>query len=205
MSGDGTKIFYRTTGNVLKTAASTTPVNATQLTTGVRGMLGMSADEKYVMAYSNAPDTANTNFPRIDLQLASLSAAGALTPLLAASTGLPVGFTSTNSHAVYTTDLPASGPPVGALKAKPVAGGAEVVIAQKAVLPRLVKATAKVAYADNLQQVGQGVAVDINVADLAAGATPKLVIDAVDVSYDLDDKNIYYTVAGQGLFYKAIP
>lgn len=206
LTANGATAIYRTTGNVLKMASTTAPVNATVLTQNVRGLLGLSPDDKYVLAFSNAPDTANQNFPRIDLQLASATAAGALTPLLAQSTGLPVGFTSTSSHAVYITDLPASGPPVGNLKAKPVGGGAEVMIAQGAVLPRLVKGSAKVAFADNLQQVGQnGVAVDLEVADLAAGGAPKLVIDAVDVSYDLDDKNLYYTITGQGLFYKAIP
>jgi hypothetical protein len=206
LTSDGSKTIYRTTANALKSASTTAPVSATLLVQGVSGLLAKSADDKYALVFAHDPDNTNPSVTRTDLQLASIMAAAPLTALLEASTGLPVGFTSTSTHVVYLTDVSASGSPVGDLRARPVSGGAEIVIAQQAVLPRLVKGTAKVAFADNLQQVGNGGVVgDLKVADLAAGAQPKLVMDGADVAYDLDDTNLYYTLPQQGLFYKPLP
>jgi hypothetical protein len=158
------------------------------------------------MAYSNAPDTANTNVTRVDLQLADTATAGALTPLLAASTGSPVDFTATSTHAVYMTDLPATGSPVGTLRARPVAGGGvEVTLAQNAALARVSSAGAKVVFIDNIQGTsGSAVTVDIEVADLAGNGKPAALVKGVDVGFDLDASNVYFTVAGKGLYFKTM-
>jgi hypothetical protein len=190
----------------LMRSATANPTPTQLVASGVRGLAGSTKDLAYLMAYSNAPDTTNQNVPRIDLQLANGTTPGALTTLLAPSTGEPAGFTATGSHAVYITDLPATGGPVGTVRAKPVAGGAEIVLAQNAAYPQMTTAGAKVLWMDNFVQVGtDGVSVTVEIADLAGAATATAVVDGVDPGFYADDKNVYATVAGQGLFMKALP
>jgi hypothetical protein len=203
LSDDGSTVLYRA-GTALKRSSTSVPAPQTVVAQGVRGLLTVSTDLAWVMAFSNAPDTQNQAVERYDIQLADAKNPGALSALLAATTGTPIGFTATNSHAVYMTDLPLSGV-VGSLRAKPLAGGAEVELAKDAFLPQIMESGARVLYQANLKASGNSAVGDILVHDLASGKDAKAIVGAVDAGYISDGKNVYYTMGDKGLFSSAIP
>src|SRR5262249_23702260 len=140
-----------------------------------------------------------------DLQLASATTPGPLQALLADATGSPIGFTATSSHLVYLTDLPSSGGPLGTLKAKPLAGGNEVTVAPKAALARVTTNPATLLFIENVDATQTSVTGDLAFADIGGGGQPKVLVQGADITYDHDDKNVYFTVPGYGLYYQAIP
>jgi hypothetical protein len=205
MLPDGQNVIYRTSAMALKRSPTAAAAPVTLIPTGVRAVLDYSPDFGFAMVFSNPPDTANTNIARIDVQLASTAAAGTLTPLVATSIGAPVGFTSNGANVVYLTDLPATGAPLGTLKARGTAAGStEKEIAKAVAAPEMVPGGSKVIFADNPQQVGQGVGVDIKVSDVAGAGTPTVIVPKVELGFFVTKTALVYTTPA-GLFTKAIP
>jgi hypothetical protein len=202
---DGANVIYRTSAQALKRSPTAAGAPVTLIPTGVRAVLDYSPDFGFAMVFSNAPDTANTNVTRIDVQLASTAAAGTLTPLVATSIGAPVGFTSNGANVVYLTDLPATGAPLGTLKARGTAAGStEKEIAKLVAAPEMIPGGSKVVFADNPQPVGQGVGVDIKVADVAGAGTPTVVAPQVELGFYVTKTMLVYTTP-TALFTKALP
>jgi hypothetical protein len=201
LSDDGQTVLYRA-GTALKRSATTAPQPQTIVTTGVRGILTVSLDFAWAMAFSNAPDDKNAMTERYDIQLADGKNPGALSTLLAGATGIPVGFTQ--SHAVYMTDLPDQGL-VGAMHAKPLGGGSDVQLASDGLFPQIL-GSSKVLFQAGFKQVDKNTLIgDVQVADLGADGKPVTIVAGADPGYVADAKNVYFTVGGKTLYWKAIP
>jgi hypothetical protein len=206
MLPDGMNVIYRTQAMALMRSPTAAAAPVTLIAApAVRGVLDYSPDFAFALVFSNPPDTANADVTRFDVQLASTAAAGALTPLVATSIGTPVGFTSDGANVVYVTDLPATGDPLGTLKARGTAAGSvEKEIAKDVAYPEMIPGGSKVVFADNPQAVGQGVGVDVKVADVAGAGTPTVVAPLVDLGFFVTKTMLVYTTPA-GLYTKPLP
>jgi hypothetical protein len=202
---DGANVIYRTQALALMRSPTAAAAPVTLIPSGVRAVLDYSPDYAFALVFSNPPDTANTNVTRIDVQLAATAAAGTLTPLVATSIGAPVGFTMDGANVVYLTDLPATGAPLGTLKARGTAAGSvEKEIGKMVTAPEMIPGGSKVVFADNPQAVGQGVGVDVKVADVAGAAAATVVAPQVDLGFYVTATALVYTTPA-GLYTKALP
>lgn len=205
LNTDASKLLWRTTAGELDVSPAATNTPTKLVATGVMAMLGVAPDfSNGVVALKAADVATNKDIPRYDLNFASLTTAGAPAAINAA--GLPVGFNSTASHFFYMTDLPTTGQtPIATLKSHAAAGGADKEIAKNMVNPRIIDASTKVVYMENIQPLGtDGIAVDITVGD-ATAAAPKVVIQGADPGFEISSGKIIYTNAAKGLYVVPVP
>lgn len=182
LTPDGNSVVYLTEAGDLKKSFSTTvPLGLQTLATGIRGIDVFAPGLSYALVSSTAPDATNRNLVRHDIELHSISPGLSFIPtptepepLVSSPTGLAVGFVSDGGLAVYLSDLPAMGLPLGTLKAHAVAGREDVVLAHEALTPRLLDSRAqssRIVFADHPKLEGDRLAaVDVEIVDAATGA-----------------------------------
>jgi hypothetical protein len=201
LSDDGNTIYFHTTANAFKKAATNAGNNptATTLIATDLGELDVSKDKSHFVYASQTPAGGGSGELTIfDLQLADTTTANQTPVALDATvTGLPGGFTADNMYVAYMTDLTTTNP-VGKLRIRPVAaGGAEKVVSSTAAAPRTMPAGSKVLFLDNLMPSGMSVTADVKVVDAAgAGTTSSLVADATNADFEIAGTKIVFTRSG---------
>jgi hypothetical protein len=206
LATDGSSVIYRTNLGALKKANAAAPVNATVLVPqgGVMGILATSPDRKGVLTHELAPggDLA----PVYDLQLSSGVTPGAPTTLVPTATALEFGFTLGSKYALWVPD-PAT---ATVLKAKPVAGGAEIDLGAASVFLGKIDGSDKIVLGDNEREItvgGQPVTVvDFKLVDPATNAGTPLAKGAeIGAVVMPGGKQMAYTEAAKGLYIVDIP
>ena len=206
IAADGSSVIYRTRLGALKKASTTAPVGATELVPegGVMGILATSLDRKGVLTHKLAGSAGETTL--YDLQLSSGVTAGAPTVLVPTAKAIDFGFTLSSKYALYVPDLAAA----SVLKARPVAGGAEIDLGAAAVFLGKIDGTDRIVIGDNerdIQVSGQPVSVvDFKVLDPATNLPTTLAVGVEIGALVLPGgKQIAYTQAGTGLYIAPIP
>ena len=213
--GDNDSVVYRTNAGALKKASTRSPVNAqTLVSEGIRGVAAVSPDLSYALVSASLPDATNHNLVRHDVQLNPISPGLPFIPtptkptlLVATPTGLALGFTADGERAVYLSDLPALGLPVGTLKAHALEATEEVVLAREAFMPKLLvsSSASRIVFADHPRLDGDKlVAVDVQSVDAQSGRV-SLVMKGVDPAFGVTSSLLVYTVAGRGIFTTNLP
>ncbi len=200
MLNDGSAAIYRTTeagvagirrgtavASPVKTTLVAEPAQPSQLT-----LAGKSADATKLLLTTLTPVDDLT-----DVKVADVSTANQ-TPvaIVATASARPIGFTRGGTHVVYLTDLTANG---NTLKARPVAGGAEITIAQN-IAALGFGPGGWVVIVDNEKVVDADLSTfDLKTMDLTKGGQPALVSsNALSDFYVTGQKVVYTKVAQQG-------
>lgn len=197
-----TTVLYTTAGSALHRAPVATPSAAqTLLASGAREILSVSPDGAHAVVASLPPDPSSTSTHRTDLHLVALGASAAPAPttaLLTTATGMAYGFTRSGAHVLYITDLTGIGFDDMQVRARPVSGGAEVILGKE--IRGLVQpvGSTKILYSERTANYR----LDVKVVDLENGVAPKLLIDDVESAAAYGD-TAYVGVGSQGLY--AIP
>jgi len=120
-------VWLNNSDNLMRLDISSAAQAPVQLQTGIKRILRISPDGA-VAFLSKVADETDPMFPKYDVYLASLTTASAATSLVATPTGNIFGsaFSLDNSKAYYYSDCAAGS---GTLHSRPVAGGADTVIA----------------------------------------------------------------------------
>lgn len=204
LTPDGATVVYATNENTLHRASVANPtVKTTLLASGAREILGVSPAGTHAVVASLPPDPASESTHRTDLHLVSLDAASApatATPLVTTATGMIWSFTRSGSHVITITDLTGIGLDGMKLRARPVAGGPEIVLGGR--VRRLVQSTTstKITYVE----VDAKYRESVKVVDLEKGTAPVVFIDDVESATAQDDI-AYVGVGEQGLYAIALP
>lgn len=203
---DGSSVLYRTRLGALKRANTAAPIAATVLVPdgGMMGILATSPDRKGVLSHKLAPggDLGSLH----DLQLSSGTVPGAPTSLVPAATALELGFTLASKYVLWVPD-----PSVAtSLKAKPVAGGADVDLGAVAVFLGKIDGSDKIIVGVNEREMtvgGQPVdVVDFKLVDPATNTgTPLAVGVQIGALVMPGGKQLAYTEAGKGLYILDVP
>ena len=206
IAADGASVIYRTRLGALKKANTAAPVAATELVPegGVMGILATSLDRKTVLTHKLAVGGDATSL--YDLQLSSGVTAGAPTVVVPTAKALEFGFTLGSKYALFVPD-----PAVATvLKAKPVAGGAEIDLGEAEVFLGKIDGTDKIVVGDNQRDItvsGQPVSVvDFKVIDPATNMPTTLAVGVeIGALVMPGGKQIAYTEASKGLYVANIP
>jgi hypothetical protein len=205
ISPDGTAVVYRTRANALKKAATAAPVTATELAAApnVIGLLSIASDFKTVLSHKLAP--GGTDADLYDLQLSAFAAPAVPTVVSATATNLSLGFTRGGRYVMWIPN-----PATPQLKAKAVAGGADLDLGPIQVFLDKLDGSDRIVVGDNPAQITVGTrkvdVVDFKVIDVTT-QTSKPIVKAVEVGALVmpGGKNVAYTEAAKGLYLKAIP
>ena len=231
LSDDGTKLFYWTgvasppatapgtdgairsaPTNATNAAPANPPAGAVTLVTapgfpGIGNVTGVASDKSHILIRKLARVAPAGEVPRTDINVIdTTTAAQTPTVILPTATGLVAGFTATNSHLIFQTEVSAQG--LGKLKVRGLAaGGADRDVAAAALLARPLPTGTKGLFVDNPKQVGDGVTVDVKVFDAAATAAPTTVVAGVDPFFEISGTKLVYVKPGAtgGLYASDIP
>lgn len=191
----GAFAVYSTRGGDLKRADALGVTNV-NLTSGIKGILSVSNDAKFVTSNKLDETTAG-----VDIQLSGTSAAATPVSLVATTKGIPVAFTTSGSHYLYIADKA-----MGKLLARPSAGGADRDLG--AVTGLALMDGAKVLLQSNTRKIKVGTAdvevSDFSVVDLATAAAPVLVVKDAQFA-EVSGGKILYSESAGGLFSKPLP
>jgi len=230
LSDDGSKLIYWTgvaaipggaagTDGAIRSAATTANANPANPPPGavtlvaapgfpaVGGVTGISADKSRILFRKLARAGASGEITRTDINLIdTTTAAQTPTAIVPTATAFVGGFTATNSHLVFQTELSAAG--VGKLKVRGLAaGGVDRDVAAPSLLARPLPTGTKGLFVDNPKQVGDGVTVDVKVFDAAATAAPTTVVAGVEPFFEVSGTKLVYVKPGAagGLYASDIP
>jgi hypothetical protein len=203
---DGSSVIYRTRLGALKKANTAAPVAATELVPegGVMGILATSLDRKGVLSHKLAP--AGDLAPVYDLQLSSGITPGAPIALVPTATALELGFTLGSKYALWVPD-----PAVATvLKAKPVAGGADIDLGVVSVFLGKIDGGDNIIVGVNDREItvaGQQVTiVDFKLVDPATKTTTPLAAGVeIGALVMPGGKQMAYTEAAKGLYILDLP
>jgi hypothetical protein len=199
LTPDGETLFYTTTSGALHRVSSDDPTAGIELSaSGAREILLVSPDQSRAVVAALPGDDANASSVRYDLALVSLTTPGAPLSLVATSTGVPIRFTRSGSHLLYLTDVPASGRKGAKLRARPIAGGPEVVVGTEVATLLEPQGSTRLVFTEEQPDYTR----DLKVVDLEGDVAPKPVIDDVTTGTAIGDV-AYVTIKQQGLY--AIP
>jgi hypothetical protein len=206
-TSDGSRVVYATSaGDVAVASTGATPAPKTLIVGGFGGVLALSPDNNWLLAYKTQATDPNTGGPLADLYLASTTPAteppGVATTLSsAASAGLfGVPFTADSSHVLFAENvIVGSGTNLSdgtrSFTVAPTSGG--VPVAKGAVNWLYVPTTtSKVLFNANYttEAQGQGGSADLLYFDTAAAASPKLIATQADAFFYVTaakDKVVY--------------
>jgi hypothetical protein len=188
MTPDGTAAIYRTTaGAIAKGTGAAAPT--TLVATGALGIVGGSPDGKWVLYYTQEDQQSGL----IDLRGVDHTVAPAPVTYVTGATAGPIGVNATSADVVYLDELAQGG---FKLKSKPVAGGAEKLVASGVAGAELARTgTAGIAYTNpDLTALQNGVLIgDVNAIDTAMAGTPQKFADQVpDPLLRIKDKTVIY-------------
>ncbi|HEY8090382.1 MAG TPA: hypothetical protein VIF09_21120 [Polyangiaceae bacterium] len=177
-TSDGKNVVWVASDGSIKRAAVATPATATVLVAaggGYKGLLGLSPDDKWLLAYK-AVGSGGTS----DMYLASAETAGAASTLSSATTAAIYGdaFTADSSRVLFYTNIKSG---AGDFNAAAVSGGAPTKLGSNAWINASTTGT-KALFNDNHvggQQGAPGTA-DIEAVDTAATGAPKLMVTQAD-------------------------
>jgi hypothetical protein len=193
-NADGSAFIYRTTADgiagVRRASVSAAPAPITLVADAE--LLDVNAARDKMLVSVVAPQNK-----LVDIRLADTSSANQTpTALVPTATAQPLGFTTGGTHALYVTDASQTG---NKLKAKPVAGGAEVLVAEN-IANFATGPGGWVVVLDNPKDISQGVTVyDLKIVDLTKGTTLVQVADTVTETIGLNGtKLVYARLAAQG-------
>jgi hypothetical protein len=207
----GTNILWVTESKKLMrldvSSSGQTPVT---LTTGVEALLTIAPNyETVIVAKTVDSQTGNS-----DVHLVSATQANQVTTLVSTATGaiFGAGYTPDSSRVLYYTDVVDG---AGTMHSKPVAGGADVVLAMDVWL-EYPAANGKVLFTDRYHDGAQGGLVDLKYID-ATGGTATLVSTNIDddpqgglPDLTRDGSKLIYTYSGrpasaQGIYVYSVP
>jgi hypothetical protein len=174
---DGMNLVYTTSANTLALSPVAVPSTTPLVTAGVKGIYGLSPDNKTALVFSTAEGNGLT-----DLYTASASTAGFTTKLTATDNATPAGFgilagdpfTIDSSHVLFLSAVTTSaeGSPFGTLNAGSASTGASTPLSTASNTVWATTGT-KVVYSDNLLFLAT-TTMDIKAVDVASG-TPTLI------------------------------
>lgn len=203
---DGSSVVYRTRLGALKKANAAAPVAATELVPegSVMGILATSPDRKGVLTHKLAPGGGQPSV--YDLQLSSGITPGAPATLVPTATALDFGFTLGSKYALWVPD-----PTVATvLKAKPIAGGAEIDLGVVSVFLGKVDGSDKIIVGHDKRDITAGgrevSVVDFKVVDPATNMATSLA-KGVEIGALVmpGGKQMAYTEAAKGLYIVDVP
>ena len=209
MLDDGTAVVYRvqnaagTTKAIRNATAVASPVITDLVATSAEGLLSVSLDQKHVLYHSLAATAAGL----VDIHSLGTAPPPATAAIVATATAFPFGFTGDNATVLYQTDVDANG--LGNLKAQPVAGGAEKLLASTMFDVRPLATGTKMIVLDNpkTDMTTMLTSVDLKLADSAGAAAPVLLADTVQADgFEVSGTHLVFTrfgAMGAGLY--AIP
>lgn len=194
LTDDGSAVVYRTSAagstGIRRASATATPAPITLVADGE--LLGANADKSKILVSVVAPVDDSTDIRVADVTTANQTP----TVIVPTATARPIGFTRGGTHVVYLTDVSDTG---NTLKAKPVAGGNEVTIAQD-ISGLAFGPGGYVIVIDTEKQVSQDVSTfDLKTVDLTKGTTLTKVSDSVLSNFFVSaNKLVYSKLAQQG-------
>jgi hypothetical protein len=211
MLDDGTAVVYRvqnaaaTTKAIRHATVVASPVIADLVATNAQGLLSVSLDQKHVLYNALAATTAGL----VDINALGTALPPATVPLVATATAFPFGFTGDNTTVLYQTDVDATG--MGKLKAQPVAGGTEKLLASAMFDARPLATGGRVIVLDNpkTDMTTMLTSVDLKLVDSATAAAPTLLADTVQADgFDVSGTHLVFTrfgAVGAGLYSIVLP
>lgn len=194
LTDDGSAVVYRTTADgvagLRRASATATPAPITLVEAGE--LLDVNTDKTKMLVSVVAPQ-GNL----VDVRVADTTTANQTpTAIVATATANPIGFTRGGTHALYVTDASQTG---NKLKAKPIAGGTEVLVAEN-IQGIGTGPGGWVILLRNGQQVNANITLyDLEIVDVTKGGAPKKIADGVAESFGVSGSKLVYTrLAAQG-------
>ncbi|HVJ90945.1 MAG TPA: hypothetical protein VM580_14175, partial [Labilithrix sp.] len=208
MLPDASSALFITNSGALKKVAVGAPQSiSTLIGAYVRGLLGVSGDNKKVLFHRQDfdPDTMLSDINVLD------HTAMPLTPsaVVPTRTALPIGFTGSSSHVVFLDNITENG---GVLKSRPTGGGAtKDLVASVGALT--VGTGSGVVYLANPAQVGSiedgFTVVELGYVDAATGSKGEMFADSVpEGEFALKGKRLVYSrfaSQGSGIWATTLP
>ncbi len=203
---DGSAVVYRTRLGALKKANTVAPATPTELLPngGLVGILGVARDFRTVLSHKLPPGGADGSL--FDLQLSTLATPGPAVGVVPTATALEFGFTHASRYVLWVPDVAA---PTPSLKARAVAGGADVDLGSASIFLGKIDGTDAVVLGHNEREItvagDKYPVVDYKLVD-PTGA-PKPLVTGVDLAALVapGGKLLVFTEAGSGLFVRDIP
>jgi hypothetical protein len=201
MLDDGSGVVYRvqnaagTTKAIRHATTVASPVIADLVATSAEGLLSVSLDQKHVLYHSIAATAAGL----VDIHSLGTAPPPVTAAIVATATAFPFGFTGDNTTVLYQTDVDATG--IGKLKAQPVAGGTEKLIASSVFDVRPLAAGTRMIVLDNpkTDMTTMLTSVDLKLADSAGAAAPVLLADTVQADgFDVSGTHLVFTRLATG-------
>jgi hypothetical protein len=201
MLADGSGVVYRvqntagTTKAIRHATAVASPAITDLVPTSAEGLLSVSLDQKHALYHSLAAAAGGL----VDIHSLGTAPPPATAAIVATATAFPFGFTGDNTTVLYQTDVDANG--IGKLKAQPVAGGPEKLIASNMFDARPLAAGTRMLVLDNpkTDMTTMLTSVDLKLADSAGAAAPVLLADTVQANgFDVSGTHLVFTRLATG-------
>lgn len=211
MLDDGTAAVYRvqntagTTKAIRHATAIAAPVITDLVATSAEGLLAVSLDQKHVLYNTLAATAAGL----VDIHSLGTAPPPATAAIVATATAFPFGFTGDNTTVLYQTDVDATG--IGKLKAQPVAGGTEKLLASSIFDVRpLATGTRMIVLANpKTDMTTMLTSVDLSLADSASAAAPVPLAATVQADgFEVSGTHLVFTrfgAMGAGLYSMPLP
>lgn len=206
LAQDGSAVVYRTRLGALKKANAVAPATPTELLPdgSALGILGVARDFQTVLSHKLAPGGADGSL--YDLQLSSVATPGPATTVVPGATALEFGFTHAGRYVLWVPDVAAS---TTVLKARGVAGGADIDLGNASIFLGKIDGTDRVVLGANQREItiagDKYPVVDYRIVDPTG--TPKPLVTGVELAALVapGGKLLVFTEAGSGLFVRDIP
>jgi hypothetical protein len=185
---DGSEVVYTTTSGSLLRATTSAPITATTLVaSGAREVLLVSPDGKHAIVASNDASSLH------DLHLASLASAASLIPLVTTPSGVPIGWTKSQAHFLYMTDVSEVDSTTAKVRAHAMASGKDITVGTNVTTLALIQNETKAVVAE-----ATSAGSDVKIVDLDTGSAAPLLSGAFTAT--AYQNAAYYSVGFQGLY-----